>query len=600
MAWLDALDQGLYRCGYGSIDRSNVVAPRYNDLLRDPTIRGSLPSVTYKSKDDGSVRRQYERRRARIQRKLQKDPTVKAFGLGRIPEPAAQAGSAATVWAAPGPLEAVKNYVTNEKIRGAVLAHILEALRGVHGDIVLVAHGLGSVIAIDLLGRLPETLRVRRFVTIGSPAHSKTLHKDAERLLEKFPYARVDDWSNFLSPWDPVTMGRGLASLFPAAQDFTVRLDDLDVAEVVAAGAHDSTRYLQHDAIAGLIGDAVWPTPEPTYRGSADIAVRLGEGDALRLLVMEFNRLVANQIEDKDARERFTGAAQLLRDEAVDSIRSMIEAGRPVPAEFRTLVEGRMPMLPLLWTEVEAVRYMAVLATANNIAPYEIDCGDAPFTALPHIAMGLGLSSQIGDAVKGAVVEVRRSVLESRSLRDRFGDVTAGRWVIGALGVALLAAAPIGLMVAAPVGLAGGAAFTSMLAAFGPGGMAGGLAMVGGLASTGTLMATVAATVGSTSAATEDPRTLVARVAAEYALKKLNLEYDRALWERIVDRDNQINAEINSLEPFSDQKSPRLAQLRTGHEVLERLMAFMSEKGLGPVAIAAPDGDPDAVLAGAH
>ncbi|MGW5073807.1 hypothetical protein [Rhodococcus sp. NPDC004095] len=70
-----------------------------------------------------------------------------------------------------------------------------------------------------------------------------------------------------------------------------------------------------------------------------------------------------------------------------------------------------------------------------------------------------------------------------------------------------------------------------------------------------------------------------------------------ALWLRLTERDNQINAEFRRLEPFSDEKSPQLTQLRSGHEVLVRLLDFMFENGLGPKAIPEPDGNLDAQLA---
>lgn len=593
MTWLGALNAGLDRRGFGSLQPADVIAPRYNDLLLDVNGGTPLPERTYRQQDDGRHRRQYELNRARIQRMLQKDPTVGAYGLGKLPDAVAHHGSALTAKVAPGPLKAVKNYVTDDGIRSAVLTRILHELRDVSGDIVLIAHSLGSVIAIDLLDHLPDDVHVRRFVTIGSPAHSEALHKGAERLLKQFPYLRVDDWSNFVCPWDPVTVGRGLASLFPAAQDFLVQLDDLNVVKVAAAGAHDSVRYLRHEAIAGLIGDAVWPAPAPTYSGGSNVAVHLEDGDALRLLVMQFNRQVVGRITDQDVKQRFGGVAQLLREADAASARQMIEDGRPVPAELLTLAQGRIPMLPLRWTEVEVVRHMAVLATANTTAPYDIDCGDAQLDALSPFAMDLGLSSHIGEAVRDAIIAVRRGALETKG----FGDSVKGRLLIGAAGLALVAAVPIGLMVAAPVGLAGAAAITSALAAFGPGGMVGGIAAVGGLASTGTMMATVAATVGSTSQTTDDPRTLVAQVAAEYALMKLHLPHDEALWIRITERDNQINAEIRQLEAFSDEKSARLTQLRSGHEVLARLLDFMFENGLGPTAIASSDDDLDDQLA---
>lgn len=47
---------------------------------------------------------------------------------------------------------------------------------------------VGSAIAIDLLDHLTEALRVRRFITIGSPANIRVLHEGTERLLKTFPY----------------------------------------------------------------------------------------------------------------------------------------------------------------------------------------------------------------------------------------------------------------------------------------------------------------------------------------------------------------------------------------------------------------------------
>lgn len=111
-------------------------------------------------------------------------------------------------------LDQVRRYVRDDKVRADVMNHILDFLP-TYGDMLLIAHSLGSVIAIDLLDHLPENVHVRRFITIGSPANIRALHEGSERLLKKFPYARVDDWSNFLNARDIVTGGRGLASSFP-------------------------------------------------------------------------------------------------------------------------------------------------------------------------------------------------------------------------------------------------------------------------------------------------------------------------------------------------------------------------------------------------
>ena len=104
-------------------------------------------------------------------------------------------------------LDQVRRYVESDGLRGAVLRHLLESLP-TEGEIVLIGHSLGSVVAIDLLDHLPRSVHVRRFITIGSPAASSFLHDKSERLLKKFPYSRVGDWVNLYGRGDWVTGGR--------------------------------------------------------------------------------------------------------------------------------------------------------------------------------------------------------------------------------------------------------------------------------------------------------------------------------------------------------------------------------------------------------
>lgn len=113
----------------------------------------------------------------------------------------------------------------------------------------------------------------------------------------------------------------------------------------------------------------------------------------------------------------------------------------------------------------------------------------------------------------------------------------------------------------------------------------GGLAMLGGLASTGTLMATVATTVGSGGQMTRDPRVMLSRVAGEYSLKLLDMPHDETLWLQITDFETQVSAEYNRLAAFSDKKSARLADLETARQILDRMIAFMVSHGLGPDAV---------------
>lgn len=116
----------------------------------------------------------------------------------------------------------------------------------------------------------------------------------------------------------------------------------------------------------------------------------------------------------------------------------------------------------------------------------------------------------------------------------------------------------------------------------------GGLAMLGGLASTGTLMATVAATVGSGDQVARDPRVLISRIAGEYSLKMLGMPHDESLWEQVTEFETQICAEYNRLEPFSDKKCQRLTDLETAKGIMDKMIAFMVKTGLGPEAASDP------------
>jgi pimeloyl-ACP methyl ester carboxylesterase len=104
---------------------------------------------------------------------------VRTFGFNLIPDAVWDAipefvVDRLSVW----DLDQVRRYIRNDGLRAAVMLRILTHLP-TRGDVLLVAHSLGSVIAIDLLDHLPESLHVRRFITVGSPPNIRALHEAA-------------------------------------------------------------------------------------------------------------------------------------------------------------------------------------------------------------------------------------------------------------------------------------------------------------------------------------------------------------------------------------------------------------------------------------
>lgn len=565
--WLAGLNRGLEQAGHEALREDQIIAPRYSSLLKTDGISAKLPPITYRTKDDAASRRDFERRQARVQRILRITQRVRAFGFDWIPDP---------MWDALPPfvigatdlldLDQVRRYVRQEGVRGAVMSHILDHLPS-YGDVILIGHSLGSVIAIDLLDHLPERLHVRRFITIGSPANIKALHDGSERLLKKFPYSRVDDWSNFLNRADIVTGGRGLAAVFPGAQDFVLNIS-----------GHDASTYLGDSAVAGLVADTLYPS-KALVPASSDVVVRMTDAEASALLVQHFAEAVSNSIKDVDRAERYRSALELLREDLAAQLTQQAATGRPLAPEIHELANGRLPELPQRWELHEAVGELVVLALTNCVTPYEIEVGEAPMLALQDIAVQLGHRRDVGKKVETAIKDVQKCV------SGRAG-VPWGRVLTAAAGVALVAAGPIGLAVAAPATAFGAAAITGGLAAFGPGGMVGGLALLSGLVGSGAAV-TAAAVTGESEPGSGAPNLakLMLQVATEHARKLLDLPHDTTLWYHLTDFESQISAALNRLTAFSDPKSPRVSQLHEAQVAVQALLRFMIERNLGPSAI---------------
>ncbi len=577
--WLDGLNRGLEQAGNPIVERDQVITPRYSDLLNGQNLQDvKMPPVTYKVKDDRKARSDFERRQARVQRFLQVEDGVRAFGYNLMPDLMWDGAPEFVVdHASFANLHQVRRYVREEKIRANVLTRILDYIP-THGDLMLIAHSLGSVVAIDLLDHLATSLHVRRFITIGSPAAIRAVFEGRERLLKKFPYGRVDDWSNFLNVWDIVTGGRGLASTFPGAQDFPL----------TNVRGHGADSYLGDPAVAKLVAQALYP-PKEMVRASSDIAVRLSDADAATLLLQHFAEAVARNIKDDERGTRFRSALRILREDLAAQLAQNAAAGQLLAPQMIDLINGKLPRLPHRWELHEAVGEMVVLALINCVAPYEIDVQAAQRKALNDIAVELGFVRSVGDRVAEAMEEVGQCVAGK-------GGFPLGRVLTAAAGVALIAAGPVGLAVAAPAGVYGAAAIVGGLAAFGPGGMVGGLAMLGGLAGAGAAAAAAAvAGGGGFVQSVNNFEKLLMRIAAEYARKKLDLPFDTSLWFQLTHFEGQVSAMLNRLQPFSDAKAPTIVQLNAAQVSIRALLDFMIAKGLAPEAIT--DGEPRALEA---
>lgn len=578
--WLRGLNESLTALNHPPLAESAVCAPVYASLLKTVGIqaeRNDAPTKTYSPRDVREARRKFQIRQAKVGKLIgeHSDPrvTVETGLLATVLNSATTLGVGADI------IAAVSNYLKNPKLQNAVLGHIIDQLPTT-GDIILIGHSLGSVIAIDLIDQLPLALHVKRFITIGSPAGAPALNRHKTEILPDIPYTRVDDWTNLLYHYDPVSMGRGLGSTFQGAQDFWVSWPFEPSIEVL----HGARRYLSHPAAGVLVGDALYPTKHLVPSGS-DVVARLDDEEAAVLLAMAYGARVTEYLRrhDSDSSKgdsraaRYEDALRQLETSFADQMTERQKANRPIPAEFHTLISGVRPALPRRWTLSEAITATTLLAFTNVVAPYEINIGEAAYKVLPELFLDLGFTGKSGAEVSKAIKDVSEVVSGGG-----FSLSPAAKIAAGAAGIALLAAGPVGLAVAGPAGVAGAAAITSSLAAFGPGGMVGGLAMLGGLATTGSMLTTAAATVRDAPQSTLDPTSIAIRVSIAHAHQRLDEPYDGTVWYDLADAETKVAAKLNMLEAYSDAKSPTLKRQMEIQALIGKLIAFMVNHGLEP------------------
>ncbi|NYV78170.1 serine protease, partial [Streptomyces sp. UH6] len=140
----------------------------------------------------------------------------------------------------------VAAYLDDRDVREEVLGCVLETVPQ-DGELVLVAHSLGTVVGMDLLTRLSPGVRVVHLTTAGSPLGMDSVYR---RLLSGGTGrpGRVADWLNAWCPTDPVAIGCPLADRWPDGPS--------DLAVVNARDrAHDIDQYLAHTEVARSIGD---------------------------------------------------------------------------------------------------------------------------------------------------------------------------------------------------------------------------------------------------------------------------------------------------------------------------------------------------------
>ncbi|NRG40843.1 hypothetical protein HRK28_07875 [Rathayibacter sp. VKM Ac-2835] len=573
-AWSTVLDSTLIDLGYPGLDSARVLAPKYPHALRGANARESVPGITVKEPVRDAAkksRREFEERTAAME-----------IRLGRHDGGVGWAGGDAAVGAVTWlpPFKQAHNYLSDSFIRAEVLRRIL-AVVPASGDLVIIGHSLGSVIAADVIRRLPVGVRVRGLLTIGSPLANGGFDVDKLRDTLKEPPANLDWWVNVWNQSDPVAAHRGLSSVFDYLLDFRIKTREVAIDQ----RAHAAVDYLSTEVVADAVGFALFGSRskelDKVERG-VDIPLDMGELSAL--LALRYAHLVRSSLE-KDVLQRFTGALRYTQAFTLEQIKARnTRENRRLPSEIaRLIVDLTDPASevpeprPLGHLDKEqAVALMTVLASENVIKPFEISLPREKWqSAMEDLTAELGLTSKYGADVFAATKEAQTALSGSRGPNwIKWGAIGAG--------AAALVVATGGLALAAAPGLAGAAIITSALASFGPGGMIGGLLTAGSLVTAGGGGIAFGLASPGTSADVVEA-VVVQRLAASLLRQKQRLDPDPEVWTILTRTEIEIRRQHERLDEFSDESAASLKDLKRKIEIVERALAHLRAKGLEPV-----------------
>ncbi|MCF2529067.1 S1 family peptidase [Yinghuangia soli] len=265
--WTDGLNSGLARLGYATLDPADIYFPYYGDRLaavldaHESVSATSFDSVAddpaaAAAPESGSARELYTRLlfqaadAAGMPDESDAVHTDERFGLGGVVRVARRpldwlarhSGVDRLVIA--GAFRDVARYLDDRRVRDEVLACVRETVPS-SGGIVLVAHSLGTLVAMDLLAVPADGPAVSALVTLGAPLGMDTVY---DRLLTRGPHCpqRVPWWFNAWAPGDGVAIGCPLAGRWSGLTAESSVDNPRD-------RAHDFDEYLARPEVAGAI-----------------------------------------------------------------------------------------------------------------------------------------------------------------------------------------------------------------------------------------------------------------------------------------------------------------------------------------------------------
>jgi len=435
LRWLTPINDALQASGRAPIPPENVVRPNYADLWG------------YGNDNDGPVNVTEDARYAFIDRQSRLSDRLYPDGAesrrGQYHEPPAMENILIDK-----SLSQVRDFLKHHW-HPEIRERIVTAMGDPSGDWLVVGHSLGTAVAVELLTDLPPGMRVPLVLTVASPLGRKSFRRFVDRCFERIDFDAVGGWLNVYNIHDMVPGGHGFSTQVPEAVNYVV---------TGAAFDHSVAATVLPPPVATEIGIALYGT-ETKEVGAPHIEVPMG-ADLLTVIALQYAWHIEQLLKasDSDATRgkgaRFGEARAVLANQLSHAASV---AGSPL-ADLN-LTTDLAPVLRGSVSRTQAARIAVAICAMNPIAPFEIDVKkEVLHRARRLLAHDLGWNHTFIDHAHDAL-SAARSVYRAPLMR----------WV--------QAGAPTVSTAQGPTGLGSGSASLGGLAALGPGGMAGLLAL---------------------------------------------------------------------------------------------------------------------------
>nr|WP_237534628.1 serine protease [Streptomyces sp. SID3343] len=249
--WAAGLNRGLTMAALPTVDPEDVWFPFYGSRLVEvmETVSGEPTPIALSPSGRALYGTLLDEAAHRAGMPTEEPSELEGLGdvVGVMREPlgwlAAHTGVDRAVVAAA--FKDVAAYLDEDATRDAVLDRVLETMPG-SGAVVVVAHSLGTVVAMDLLTRIAPAASVAGLVTVGSPLGMDTVYSRLRFGGPRLPTI-AGPWVNAWCPTDAIAIG------CPLADDWSGLAAEVSVANP-RDRSHDIGEYLSHPEVAGAIG----------------------------------------------------------------------------------------------------------------------------------------------------------------------------------------------------------------------------------------------------------------------------------------------------------------------------------------------------------